>query len=192
MHRSYFLSAALLAFAGPALAAPAMGLDASVPVASPSDSVPPIKQHWIPRRGMPPAAGTAQEAFGTATEIPRGRARGFRTPYQASGKAGTIIPGDRQWRTTPPPPPLVADENTGPGGYLADARMALDSHQPVRAQEALERAETAMLDRSVVPSRAGIPNASDGVVQIRNARDALARGDLFGAKMAIAAAMRPG
>lgn len=192
MRRSYFLSAALLALAGSGFAVPAMGLEAPVAVVSASESAPPPRQPPMHRAGTRLAAGAAQEAFGTATEIPRGHAPRGRTSYRTSGKAGTMAPVDRHWRAAPPLPPLVADENAGPAGYLADARIALDYHRTDRAQEALERAETAMLDRSVVPSRAGIPNASDGVVQIRNARDALARGDIFGAKMAIAAAMRPG
>lgn len=192
MRRVYFLSVALLAFAGPAYAEPTSGV-APIPVAPPPDATTaPMKRYPTHRGQGPVPRGTSQEAFGTATEIPRGHEPGGRGSHRAFGKASNAPAVDRRWPVAPRLPPLTAEENPGPSGYLADARMALDYHQTVRAQEALERAETAMLDRSVLPSRAGLPNESDGVVQIRNARDALARGDIFGAKMAIAAALRPG
>ncbi len=86
-----------------------------------------------------------------------------------------------------PAPPL--EENASPRAFLESAQQALAQHRIGEAQEALERAETRMLDRSVVPSRADIPDTSAGVEQIRQARDALARRDLRGAQQIIASAL---
>jgi hypothetical protein len=84
------------------------------------------------------------------------------------------------------------DENASPHAFLERAQQALERRRPGEAQEALERAETRMLDRSVVPSRAGIPDSSPGIDQIRQARDALARRDLRSAQQIIANALASG
>ncbi len=77
--------------------------------------------------------------------------------------------------------PRLPMPNVGPNAdaatYVAAARASLQRGQTGAAQEALERAETRMLDRSTAPGAAGTPDASPMVKQISDARMALARGD---------------
>ncbi|MEJ1975008.1 MAG: hypothetical protein WDN49_02070 [Acetobacteraceae bacterium] len=76
--------------------------------------------------------------------------------------------------------------------YLTDAQNALNTNQSGRAQEALERAETAMLQRSVPADQAGTPDQAPDVLQVQAARGALARHDLAAAKAAVAQALAAG
>lgn len=86
------------------------------------------------------------------------------------------------------PSPGVAP-GAGPRQFLMAARQALAANQTGAAQEALERAETRALDRSVAPSRANAPDAGRMVQQISGARHALATGDTAGAMQMINAAL---
>ena len=72
--------------------------------------------------------------------------------------------------------PDVGDDATT-RAYLRDARQALATGRTGRAQEAMERAETRLLDRSVEPSRVGIPADNSLVEMISRARQALGAGD---------------
>jgi hypothetical protein len=73
---------------------------------------------------------------------------------------------------------------------LQDARQALAAGRIGEAQEALERAETRALARSVRPSRAGTPSDQDIVEQINKAREAVAAQDRLRALQAIDEALR--
>ncbi len=74
------------------------------------------------------------------------------------------------------PTPEV-DENAPASVFLQAARRALAAGRGGEAQEALERAESRALDRSVRPSRAGQPSRQPVVANIAAAREALASGD---------------
>jgi hypothetical protein len=69
------------------------------------------------------------------------------------------------------------DENAPPAVFLDAARRALAAGRAGEAQEALERAESRVLDRSVRPSRAGQPSRQPVVERISAALAALATGD---------------
>jgi hypothetical protein len=69
------------------------------------------------------------------------------------------------------------DENAPPRPFLAAARQDLAAGRVDTVQEALERAESRALIRSVRPSRAGIPSEQNLVKAIQAARAALAAGD---------------
>lgn len=73
--------------------------------------------------------------------------------------------------------------------YLQAARRALDAKRTGAAQEALERAETRILSRTIDPSLAGRPDTSTMAVRIAEARQALGRHDVAAARRAIDAAM---
>jgi hypothetical protein len=89
------------------------------------------------------------------------------------------------------------DENAPPTAFLNAARGAIAAGREGEAQEALERAESRALDRSVRPSRAGLPSPQPLVARIAAARAALAGGDrmqalqLIDQALAVAAARRP-
>jgi hypothetical protein len=66
-------------------------------------------------------------------------------------------------------------------GLLATARQDLATGQTGAAQEALERAETRALDRSIPAGTQNIPDDGRMVRRISQARQALAAGNLAGA-----------
>lgn len=77
---------------------------------------------------------------------------------------------------TPLPLPDV-DADAAPTAFLDAARRALAAGRIGEAQEALERAESRALVRSVRPSRARLPSQQPLVNRIAQARAALAAGD---------------
>jgi hypothetical protein len=72
------------------------------------------------------------------------------------------------------------DADTLPG-LLATARQDLATQQTGAAQEALERAETRALDRSIPAGTQNIPDDGRMVARISQARQELAAGNLRGA-----------
>src|ERR1700761_423431 len=66
---------------------------------------------------------------------------------------------------SPLPPPDVPD-NSKPSDFLRAAQAALASNHPREAEEALERAQTRMLDRSVPLGETGNPSDNPTAVQI--------------------------
>ncbi len=69
------------------------------------------------------------------------------------------------------------DENAAPSAFLIAARQALAAGRTGYAQEAMERAETRILSRSVPPSQARQASQQSLVQEIGAARRALATGD---------------
>lgn len=74
------------------------------------------------------------------------------------------------------PSPAV-DDDSSPLAFLLSARQAVTEGKLGVAQEALERAESRALVRSVRPSRASQPSQQGIVADITAARHALAAGD---------------
>ncbi len=137
--------------------------------------------------------GVAQaQTPSTTPDIRPGHVPGVGDSYPASGAASNITPGDTRSVIAPrlPTPPGGPDGSAG--GFLLDAQRALDQGQSGLAQEALERAETAMLQRSVPADQANVVNQAPDVTQVKLARDALARQDIPAAKQAIQAALASG
>lgn len=84
--------------------------------------------------------------------------------------------------TAPSPPmaPLPApalDDNAPPQAFIQAAIHAIAAGRAGEAQEAIERAESRALDRSVKPSLARDPSQQPLVQQLSQARQALASGD---------------
>ena len=75
--------------------------------------------------------------------------------------------------------------NDPPQAFLGAARSAVDRGQTGEAQEALERAETRLLDRAVGMNSAQEPDDRRAVLDIGVARQALAAGDRAGTLRAI-------
>lgn len=86
-----------------------------------------------------------------------------------------------------PSPGLGADAT--PDQYLMKAKSDTQSGRTGAAQEALERAETRLLDRSTTQDAASTPDPSPRVEKIRGALHALASRDKKGAIQMIEAAM---
>ena len=135
------------------------------------------------------ATASAQTAAPSTSDIRPGHVPGVGDSFPASNRASNIAPGDTHSVIAPRLPAPMGGENASISQFLADAQRALDAGQTGRAQEALERAETAMLQRSVPPDQANMPDQAPDVKQVESARDDLARRDMSGAKQAISAAM---
>ncbi|CAH2600144.1 conserved exported protein of unknown function [Rhodovastum atsumiense] len=82
--------------------------------------------------------------------------------------------------------------DASPEQLLRNAQDALQHHRTAAASEALERAETRLLDRSVVGSAADQPDASPMIENITAARQALGRGDFNGASQQVDQALAAG
>ena len=183
MRKTLLLSALALTLAVPAAFAQTSTPNAPPPPAGqtpPEKTAPPMKSGGHTMRQTDGTTNTA--------EIRPGHEPGVGDSFPASNKASNITASDTRSPIAPRlPAPGVGDAT--PAAYLSAAQSALDAHQTGRAQEALERAETAMLQRSVPADMAATPDQRPGVMQVKMARDALAKGDVRGAKQAISAAM---
>ncbi len=78
-------------------------------------------------------------------------------------------------------PNLPSPQTDDIGGLLAEARADLQAGRTGAAQEALERAETRALDRSIPAGTERVPAQSPLVDAVGQARAALASGDVRGA-----------
>lgn len=92
-----------------------------------------------------------------------------------SDQPSNLAPSNQPYGYRLPTPEV--DENAPASVFLEAARRALVAGHGGEAQEALERAESRALDRSVRPSRAGQPSRQPVVANITAAREALAGGD---------------
>jgi hypothetical protein len=99
-------------------------------------------------------------------------------PEPFSRSASNITPSNTRSEIAPA---LPAPQTDGPRNLLMTASQDLGSGQTGAAQEALERAETRILDRSVPATMANQPDGGQAVNLIRQARMALAQNDLRGA-----------
>ena len=127
-------------------------------------------------RPMNENAGEITPATGAGPGEPRSR------------QASPIDPGDTRGDIAPalPMPPV---RGNGPEAYLAAADHALSMHQSGEAQEALERAETRLLDRSVPTGEGNMPMQDPRLTQIHDARMALANRNYSAARQNIQQAM---
>lgn len=105
-----------------------------------------------------------------------------------SDRASNITGADARSTIAPrlPVPSTAADAS--PQQLLAAAQQALRQHRTGAAQEALERAETRMLDRSSMADGV-MPSDNPMVKQVADARMALGRRDMAGANQAISQAL---
>ena len=94
-----------------------------------------------------------------------------------SDKASNATSGDTRSVIAPRLPTPSAGDDSSPRAFLESAQRALTLGRTGEAQEALERAESRLLDRAVAPSRAGEPSAQPVVAAVGDARRALAAGD---------------
>ncbi|MBV9747214.1 MAG: hypothetical protein JO157_00215 [Acetobacteraceae bacterium] len=88
--------------------------------------------------------------------------------------------------------PMPPVRGNSPEAYLAAANRALEHHQGGEAQEALERAETRLLDRSVPAGQGNMPERDPRLAQIHDARIALSNRDWNAARQSIQQAMNMG
>ncbi len=122
-----------------------------------------------------PAA--AQTAADPVTGARPGNVIGTGQSLPLSDKASNATSGDTRSVIAPRLPTPSAGDDSSPRAFLEAAQRALTLGRTGEAQEALERAESRLLDRSVPPSRADAPSAQPMVAEVGDARRALAAGD---------------
>jgi hypothetical protein len=106
----------------------------------------------------------------------------------ATGASNTGA-GDVRSTIAPTLPDPDVGENATPQQLLAAARQALAIGRTGQAQEALERAQTRLLDRDTPLFQTNTPSNHPAVIHISNALKALGAGNRASAMAAIDAAM---
>jgi hypothetical protein len=91
--------------------------------------------------------------------------------------AQTAPPADARPMIAPALPNPMVGPDAGPQELLTAARTSLAAGHTGAAQQALEMAETRVLDRSVPQGQGDTPSDSARVAQIRDALKALGHGD---------------
>jgi hypothetical protein len=117
-------------------------------------------------------------------------------PTEAGGKEpvstapANVSPGDTRtlWAPQLPAPPVGDD--APPAAFVQAAQAAIAAGRLGEAQEAIERAESRALDRSVRPSKAGEPSRQPLVQQLAQARQMLGAGDKVGAMLKLDQALK--
>jgi hypothetical protein len=105
-----------------------------------------------------------------------------------SDKASNVTPADTASVIAPRLPTPSVGDDASPAGFLQAAERAIILGRTGEAQEALERAESRLLDRDVAPSRADAPSGQPVVATVGQARRALVAGDRATAQRLIAEA----
>ena len=100
-------------------------------------------------------------------------------------RASNITSADVRSTVAPALPAPSVGDSAPPVSFLEAARAALARGRTGETQEALERAETRLLDRSADPREVGRPDTHAPVVEIGIARSSLALRDQAGAARAI-------
>ncbi len=180
MNTRLLASAALLTLA-------AGGASAQMQPAAPSPATPPTGGTTImttpaPPAATPPMAVHHASALQVTAPAPRSTVRhvtrepSYREPFSAT--ASNIVPSDTHSVIAPQLPVPRLARNAGPPQFLRVADWGLQTNHTGLAQEAMERAETRLLDREITPSELGQPDTSPPVVTISEARLALGHGDI--------------
>ena len=135
------------------------------------------------------AATASAQTTPPGPDIRPGHVPGVGDSFPASNRSSNIDSADTRSVIAPRLPSPQGGQNASISQFLSDAQNSLNAGHTGRAQEALERAETAMLQRSVVADQANTPDQAPDVKLVESARDNLARRDVIGAKQAISAAI---
>ena len=139
--------------------------------------------------GRASASGTPVVAPDTPTGARPGNVIGTDSSLPTSSQASNIDRADTRSTIAPRLPSPSVGPNASPEQLLAAARQALRQNRTGVAQQALEMAETRMLDRSTVPDAANQPDADPRVKQVTDALAALSHGDRASAGQLVTAAM---
>jgi hypothetical protein len=203
MRKTLVLSTALAALllAGPAFAQTATGTDqmpmpndgqpgmTAAGANSPDTGITPTPRHRHRRHANTDANNDNSGSMDQQAEGVRpGHEPGMGDSEPSSTRASNIDATDTTRSGIAPrlPDPLHARHGSA-DDYLQAAARALGGHRTGEAQEALERAETRLLDRAAMR---GVSGQNDPAVQaVSEARRDLANGDMVGAREAVHSAM---
>ncbi len=152
---------------------PAQGADASTPAPAPRAH----KSHRAHSASASDDTGHWAHEPGTGESGP------------ASARASNIDAADTRSAIAPHLPQPQAGTGATPVRYLREADRALQKHRTGEAQQALEMAETRLLDRSTPATDAKQTDDRPAIQHVNMARKALAAGDIQGARQAIQQAL---
>lgn len=108
-------------------------------------------------------------------------------PHQA---ASNITSSDTQSTIAPPlPVPVNLGDNAPPAQYLQAAQSDLSSHRTGAAQQALEMAETRLLDRTVPATQGDQPDSDPAISHISNALMDLSQSNISAAQQETSSAL---
>ena len=133
------------------------------------------------------AAGSAAAAPMSAVPSAAPGATGLHEP--TSSQASNIVTADTRSDIAPALPMPGIGLNAAPARYLHTAQRDLAQHRTGAAQQALEMAETRLLDRSVVQTSVDRPDANPVIAHVRHALDSLGQGRLDMAQRQVDAAI---
>lgn len=119
-----------------------------------------------------------------------GREPGVGQSYPLSPHASNIGTAGSGSTIAPTLPAPSVDADATPQQFLLYARQALAAGQTGRAQEAMERAQTRLLDRATPLFQTDRPSADPAVAQISTALRTLGAGDKAGAMREIETAIQ--
>ena len=160
--------------ATPVLAQPLPPQPAPPAVGSPPGTAPP---GWVPPGANPQTGARPGNDIGTGMSMP------------LSNRAGNIGPQDTRSPIASRLPDPAVEDNAAISAYLSAAQNALAAGRTGEAQEALERAETRALDRSVPLFQTSTPSGDPLVAQINQALQLLGARDRMGAMQAVQQAL---
>jgi hypothetical protein len=208
MRVSVLAGLTLLGLTGGALAQTSVYTDAPAAPRAPTSAVPPspgelppppggypmppgypVQAAPAPSAAMRPGPAAVPAGANPATGARPGNEIGTGQSLPLSNQASNINGADTRSPIAPRLPTPTAGDDATIRQYLMNARAALASGRTGEGQEALERAETRMLDRSVAPEQVGNAIHGPGVEDVGAARRALAAGDAPGAIQIIDAAL---
>ena len=118
-----------------------------------------------------------QQADTTVPGARPGHEPGVGQSLPLSNKASNIGAVDTHGAIAPTLPTPGVGGDAGSDAYLHAARVALVAGRTGEAQQALEMAETRVLDRVIPPGGTAGTSSSNTVAHITDARSALGRGD---------------
>ena len=164
------------------LITPALAQTGMAPGYAPPPPGAPVPSYVPPYGAVPPGANPATGArpgneIGTGMSMPMGTT------------ASNIDSQDTRSEIAPNLPSPQLGPNATPVDYVRAAQSALSAGQTGEAQQALEEAQTRLLDRSVAYGQTNNPSDNPAVAQITQALHALAAGDLTQCMQLIQAAL---
>ncbi len=139
--------------------------------------------------GMPVLAQTTPPAIDQNAGARPGNEIGTGNSLPLSDRASNITDADTRSVIAPRLPSPDVSDDAAPKKFLMAARQALAAGRTGEAQEALERAETRLLSRSVSPSKVREASNNQAIADIGSARRALAAGQRSEAVQSIEAAV---
>lgn len=163
------------------------------PAAPPAYAPPAYAPPSYAQPGYPPAGAATPQGVPAGTNVDTGARPG--NPIGAGvsmpmgSRASNIDQQDTRSTVAPNLPGPELGSGATPQDYLRSAQGALAAGRTGEAQQALEMAQTRMLDRSVPYGQTDTPSASPAVAQISQALRALAAHDRAGCMAAIQAAL---